>query len=38
VPEWEGQDVRLALEADVAFSGGRCQWMAGRQVELHLIG
>jgi methionine aminopeptidase len=38
VPEWDGQEVKLALEEDAAFTRGRLQWLAGRQTELHLIG
>ncbi|MDP2871364.1 MAG: M24 family metallopeptidase, partial [Bacillota bacterium] len=37
VPEWDGQQVRMALEQDVAFTGGKPHWLAGRQAELHLI-
>jgi len=38
VPEWGGQTVRMALEEDVIFTGGRCHWLDGRQTKLHLIG
>jgi len=37
VPEWEGQEVRMALEQDAVFTGGKIHFMAGRQTELHLI-
>lgn len=37
VPEWGGQEVRIALEEDAALSGGQVEWLAGRQTELHLI-
>ena len=38
VPEWDGQEVMLALEEDAVFTSSRLQWLAGRQTELHLIG
>jgi len=38
VPEWEGQEVRMALEQDAVFTEGKIHFMAGRQTELHLIG
>jgi hypothetical protein len=38
VPEWDGQEVRMALEEDAVFSGGVLQWLAGRQTQLHLVG
>jgi Xaa-Pro aminopeptidase len=37
VPEWDGQEVRIALEEDAALSGGEVRWLAGRQTALHLI-
>lgn len=37
VPEWGGQEVRIALEEDIVLSGGVTSWLAGRQTELHLI-
>ena len=37
VPEWGGQEVRIALEEDVALSGGAVAWLSGRQTALHLI-
>lgn len=37
VAEWDGQEVRIALEEDAALSGGRMRWLAGRQEALHLI-
>lgn len=37
VEEWDGQEVRIALEEDAALSGGKMSWLAGRQTELHLI-
>jgi hypothetical protein len=36
VPEWE-QEVRIALETDVAFTGGKIRYLGGRQTQLHLI-
>jgi len=38
VPEWGGQEVRMALEQDAVFTGGKLHFMAGRQTRLHLIG
>ena len=37
VPEWGGQQVRMALEEDAVLTGGRFQWLGGRQTRLHLI-
>lgn len=37
VPEWDGQEVRIALEEDAVLTGGTVSWLAGRQTELHLI-
>jgi Xaa-Pro aminopeptidase len=37
VPEWDGQEVRMALEQDGVFTGGKLRFMAGRQTELHLV-
>jgi hypothetical protein len=37
VPEWDGQEVRMSLEEDAVFSGGRLRWLSGRQTRLHLI-
>ncbi len=37
VPEWDGQEVRIALEEDAILSGGVVSWLAGRQTQLHLI-
>jgi len=37
VPEWGGQEVRIALEEDAVLTGGTVSWLAGRQTELHLI-
>jgi hypothetical protein len=38
VPEWGGQEVKMALEQTVAFTGGRVVFLSGRQTEFHLIG
>jgi hypothetical protein len=38
VPEWAGQEVRIALEEDAVLSGGQVCWLAGRQTQFHLIG
>jgi hypothetical protein len=37
VPEWEGQEVRIALEEDAALTGGAMAWLDGRQEALQLI-
>jgi len=37
VPEWNGQEVRMALEDDAVFTGGRVYWLAGPQKNLYLI-
>lgn len=38
VPEWDGQEVRIALEEDAALIDGRAVWLHGRQTAFHLIG
>jgi hypothetical protein len=38
VPEWGGQEVRIALEEDAVFTGGKLHWLSGRQTHFHLIG
>ncbi len=38
VPEWDDQEVRIALEEDAELTGGQMHWLAGRQTELHVIG
>jgi hypothetical protein len=38
VPEWGGQEVRMALEQDAVFTGGKLHFMAGRQTRLYMIG
>ena len=37
VPEWDGQEVRFALEEDAALLENGWQWPDGRQTELYLI-
>ncbi|HET8631961.1 MAG TPA: M24 family metallopeptidase [Thermomicrobiales bacterium] len=37
VPEWDGQEVRIALEEDAALSGGAIAWLHGRQTRFYLI-
>ncbi len=37
VPEWDGQEVRIALEEDAALTGGAMRWLDGRQEELILV-
>jgi hypothetical protein len=38
VAEWNGQEVRMALEEDAVLTDGRLQWLSGRQTRLYLIG
>ena len=38
VPEWDGQELRMALEEDALLWDGTPRWLDGRQTELHLIG
>ncbi len=37
VAEWEGQEVRIALEEDATLTQSRMHWMHGRQTEFYLI-
>jgi hypothetical protein len=37
VPEWDGQEVRMALEEDAVLWGGEMRWLNDRQTALHLI-
>ena len=37
LPEWEGADLRLAIEEDVIFAGDRCRVLGNRQTEFYLI-
>ena len=37
VPEWGGQTVRIMMEEDAVFEGGRVTYLDGRQAELHLV-
>ena len=37
LPEWEGADLRLAIEEDVIFVGDRCRVLGDRQTEFYLI-
>jgi Xaa-Pro aminopeptidase len=37
VPEWDGQEVRIALEEDAALVDGAMGWLDGRQEELIVI-
>mgnify|MGYP001290612902 CR=1 FL=1 len=37
VPEWNGQDVQMALEQDAAFTRSGTHFLDRRQTELHLI-
>lgn len=38
VPEWNGQEVRMALEEDAVLTNGKARWLSGRQTRLHLVG
>jgi Xaa-Pro aminopeptidase len=37
VAEWDGQQVRIALEEDAALVGGAMRWLDGRQEQLILV-
>ncbi len=37
VPEWDGQEVTIALEEDVFFDGKTVRYINGRQAAFHLI-
>jgi hypothetical protein len=37
VAEWDGQEVRIALEEDATLTQGRMHWMHSRQTEFYLI-
>ncbi len=37
VPEWNGQKVKIALETEISFSGGKVDFTGGRQTKFHLI-
>jgi len=37
IPEWDGQEIQLALEQSALFSRGRVRYPAGRQQKFHLI-
>ena len=38
VPEWGGKEVRMSLEQDAVFTGGKLRFLAGRQKRFHLVG
>lgn len=37
IPEWDGQMVRIMLEEDAIFTGGKMHWLNDRLTEFHLI-
>ncbi len=37
VPEWGGMEVRIMLEEDAVFAGGRVEYIDGRQTELRVV-
>jgi len=37
IPEWEGQEIRIALEEDAAFVKGGVVFLDGRQMNFHII-
>ena len=37
VPEWDGEEVRLAIEEDVVFTRDGCRVIGGRQTAFHLV-
>jgi peptidase M24-like protein len=38
IPEWDGQEIRIAVEEDAVMSGGEMRWLDRHQTEFHLIG
>ncbi len=38
VPEWGDKEVRIGIEENAVFTGGKVHWLAGRQTGFHLIG
>lgn len=38
LPEWDGQEIRIALEEDAVLTDGQIRWLNGRQTQFHLIG
>ncbi|NDJ54716.1 MAG: aminopeptidase P family protein [Chloroflexi bacterium] len=38
VPDWDGQEVRIALEEEAVLTDSRMHWLHGRQTQFHLIG
>jgi len=37
LPGWGDTDVRIPLEEDAIFTGGKLRWLSGRQTKLHII-
>jgi hypothetical protein len=37
IPEWDGQQVRMSMEADVVFTPDGCRPIGGRQTAFHLV-
>jgi len=37
IPEWENQEVKMALEQDTWWTGDKLVFLAGRQKKLHLV-
>ncbi|HEX2623234.1 MAG TPA: hypothetical protein VHL11_23900, partial [Phototrophicaceae bacterium] len=37
IPEWDQQEIRIALEEDAVMIDGNVRWLDGRQTEFHLI-
>ena len=37
VPEWDGQHVQIKLEQSALFDGERVTYLAGRQVQWHVV-
>ena len=37
IPEWGGRELRMALEQDIAFVGGKARFINGRQTTFHLV-
>jgi len=37
IDEWKGQEIVIALEEDIVFTGNRAYFLDGRQEEFHLV-
>jgi len=37
VPEWDGQELWVGAEEDVALAGEKLEWVLRRQTKYHLV-